>query len=119
MLIEQMILAHHRLVNLQRKADEASTLEAIKVLNAAVVRLMGEFRRCALAIRQYRLPPGQKQFNLIKEQNIQVNSSPSEETLSKQSQLNSDDPLARRMHGTHTPATGRKEKLEEPASLVG
>ena len=88
MLIEQMVLAHHRLARLQVRAHGATNTELIKVLNAAAVRLMGEIRRFALSIRQYRLPPGQKQFNLIKEQHIQVTPEPPKATLPKRSELN-------------------------------
>src|SRR5208283_1342618 len=69
-LVEQLFLAHHRLAKLQVQADAAKTREAIKVLNAAVVRLAGEFRRLALAIRAYRLPPSSRNFNLIHQQNV-------------------------------------------------
>ena len=94
MLIEQMVIAHHRLAQLQVKAHEATNTEFIKVLNAAAVRLMGEIRRFALSIRQYRMPPGQKQFDPIKEQHTQVTPEAPEPpelpkaTLPKRSELN-------------------------------
>jgi hypothetical protein len=70
MMVEQMIFAHHRIAALHAKAASATTIEAIKVFNAAVVRLMGEFRRSALALKAYRQPPAQKSFSVVHQQNV-------------------------------------------------
>jgi hypothetical protein len=53
MLYDQAAIAHHRLIRLQEKASKAKTLETAQVYNQAATRLMTEFRRFALAIRQY------------------------------------------------------------------
>jgi hypothetical protein len=54
MMIEQLALANYRIAQLHVSARNASALEAIKLLNAAASRLLGEFRRTALALRAYR-----------------------------------------------------------------
>jgi hypothetical protein len=60
MLIEQLTFAHLRIAQLQSLAGTAKANEAIKLLNSAASRLLGEFRRTALAVRAYRghLPEG-------------------------------------------------------------
>ena len=69
-LLEQLVLAHHRLARLHARAAEATHTDAIRVLNAAAIRLLGEVRRTALAIRTYRLPPGTKSFSVVHQQNV-------------------------------------------------
>ena len=61
MLIEQLTFAHLRIAQLQSLAGTAKAHEAIKLLNASASRLLGEFRRTALAVRAYRgrLPEGE------------------------------------------------------------
>lgn len=50
MMIEQLALAHFRIAQLQIKAAHAEGLEAAKIYNAMAARLLGEFRRSALAL---------------------------------------------------------------------
>jgi hypothetical protein len=69
-LLEQLALAHFRLGQLHVRADAASDPDRLKILNAAAVRLLGELRRLALAIRQYRLPHAARSFSVIHQQNI-------------------------------------------------
>lgn len=70
MLIEQITLAHHRVAQLHAAAAEAKSAELVKALNAAAVRLTGEFRRLALALRTYRQPISTKHFTVVKQQNV-------------------------------------------------
>jgi hypothetical protein len=56
MLVEQAALAHHRLIDLHKRANRAELIDHVKVFNAAAIRLTGEFRRLALALRTYRSP---------------------------------------------------------------
>jgi hypothetical protein len=70
MLFDQAAIAHQRLAQLQAQAHKAKTLEAAKVYNQAATRLMGEFRRFALAIKQYQQPPSAKSFAVIHQQNV-------------------------------------------------
>ena len=60
MLIEQLMVGHHRALVLHAKAAEANTIEAAKAYNAAVVRMMAELRRWPrrLAIIAHRSCPG-------------------------------------------------------------
>ncbi len=69
-LLEQLFLVHNRLAMLQAQAAEAKTLEEAKVYNSAAARLLAEFRRLALAIRQYRQPTGSRTFSVIHQQNV-------------------------------------------------
>lgn len=53
-LVEQLALAHFRIGQLHATAGKAQGLEATKILNGVTSRLLGEFRRTALALRAYR-----------------------------------------------------------------
>lgn len=54
MMLEQLAMAHFRIAQLHGKAGQAQGIEAEKMLCSAAARLLGEFRRTALAIRIYR-----------------------------------------------------------------
>lgn len=54
MLIQQLAMAHFRIGELHIKATEAKSVELVKAYNSAASRLLGEFRRVALAISTYR-----------------------------------------------------------------
>lgn len=54
MVIEQLAIAHLSLGLLSCKATRAATPEAVGIYSGAASRLMGEFRRSALAIQAYR-----------------------------------------------------------------
>lgn len=66
MMLEQLALAHFRIGQLQVSAGHAKALEATKIYNSAASRLLGEFRRTALALRVYRgrVPEDKPQKNL-------------------------------------------------------
>jgi hypothetical protein len=66
MLLEQLAMAHFRIGQLHGAAGQAQTLEGTKLLSAAAARLLGEFRRTALAIRAYRhgVPEGKSERQL-------------------------------------------------------
>jgi hypothetical protein len=70
MLLEQFAMAHFRLGQLHIQADVATDAERLKILNAVAVRLLGELRRLALAIRLYRTPVSPKQFAVVHQQNV-------------------------------------------------
>jgi hypothetical protein len=61
MLLEQLGLAHFRIAQLHADAGRAQGVEAAKIYNSVAARLLGEFRRTALALRVYRarLPESQ------------------------------------------------------------
>jgi len=54
MLVEELVWAHHNVGRLLVRASVAKDADEQKMLNAGAVRLMGEFRRCALAVQSYR-----------------------------------------------------------------
>jgi len=54
MLVEQLAFVHLRLVALHLEASRVKTPEGVKVYNGACARLMGEFRRTALALSEMR-----------------------------------------------------------------
>src|SRR5262245_60211084 len=60
MLTEQLALAHFRIAQLHADAGQARGVEAAKIYNSLAARMLGEFRRTALALRVYRtrLPEG-------------------------------------------------------------
>jgi len=70
MLIEQITLAHHNIGRLHSSAAAAKTVDEAKVYNAAAAKLLGEFRRTALALKQYREPTPARQYMMVKQQNI-------------------------------------------------
>jgi hypothetical protein len=54
MLLQQLAVAHFRIGQLHIGARHATGTEAVKLYTAAASRLLGEFRRTALALRAYR-----------------------------------------------------------------
>lgn len=70
MLIEQLALAHQRVAQLHAQAEEAKSAEVAKVYLTAAIRLTGELRRLALALRQYRDPLPKRSFTVIRQQNL-------------------------------------------------
>ncbi len=69
-LLEELWLAHYQIADLHILASKGANAEITKIYSAAAVRLMGEVRRTALAIRAYRQPPSKKSFSVIQQQNI-------------------------------------------------
>jgi hypothetical protein len=56
MLLEQLAWAHHVLGRLHVQAGSRDNAEESAAFHAAAARLMGEFRRSALALKSYRQP---------------------------------------------------------------
>ena len=54
MMIEQLAMAHLRIGDLHLHAAHATGSELIKILNAATMRALSEFRKTALALAAYR-----------------------------------------------------------------
>ena len=50
-MIEQIALAHHKIGELYYRARRVNSPEKVKVYNAAIAALLGEFRRMALALK--------------------------------------------------------------------
>jgi hypothetical protein len=73
MLIEQLALAHHNIGRLSMRAADARTLEETRILEGAMARLISEFRKTSLALKEFREPTARRQFTLIKQQNLAHN----------------------------------------------
>ena len=69
-LIGQIVLAHHRVAQLHAQAEHAKSIDEAKVFTTAAVRLTGELRRLALALKQYREPASKKSFAVVKQQTL-------------------------------------------------
>ena len=69
-MLEQIAVAHHRILSLHAEAAQAETAEMIEVLNAAATKLAAELRRLCLAVREYRSPITAKHVTLVKQQNL-------------------------------------------------
>jgi hypothetical protein len=54
MMLQQLALAHFRIGQLHASAGDARSVEEAKIFNAAAARMLGEFRRTALALQVYR-----------------------------------------------------------------
>ena|GEM_PF-2307198 len=123
MMIEQLQLCHHRLAILQAEASAAKTLEGVKIYNAAATRLMSEFRKSALALRDYRLGPSRKNVAFIRQQNVaaaggsqtvEYQDQSNKDSFSRQSKLNKPE------EGLHElrERVARGEHVAEPAAVA-
>ena len=70
MLIQQLVWAHHQIGNLAGKAAHPATLQEVAIYNQALARILAEFRRSTLALRDYRSGPSAKQVTIVKQQNV-------------------------------------------------
>ncbi len=70
MLTEQLIVAHHRITELHAESACADTPKIKELYNAAALRLLNEFRKTALALREYRTPVVSKNLTLVNQQNV-------------------------------------------------
>ena len=70
MLVEQLLWAHHRIGDLHAASAMADSAEVAEVYNSAATRLMSEFRRTSLALREYRAPNIPTQLTVVRQQNL-------------------------------------------------
>lgn len=70
MMVEQLAMAHHRVAQLHVHVEQSQNIDERKVYLSAANRLTGEFRRLALALKQYREPSSKKQFTVVRQQNV-------------------------------------------------
>jgi hypothetical protein len=70
MLIEQMLIAHHTVGRLSVRAAGAQTAEEAKTYHDITARFLGEFRRCALALKTYRSPVVPQQLTVVSQHNV-------------------------------------------------
>jgi hypothetical protein len=119
MMLEQLIMAHQRLCKLHVQADAAKTPESQKVLNTAATRLMGEVRRMALSIRQYRQPASPRQFQVVHQQNVATAGAKQDVTFVDHSQAGETDvsfSTSRSELGGNEAAEGRLEGMHDGSS---
>jgi hypothetical protein len=64
MMLEQQLWAHSRIGDLHAQSANSETPEVIVAYTLAAARLMAEFRKSALALREYRSPVVPKQVVL-------------------------------------------------------
>lgn len=72
-MLEQLAMVHHKIGRLNRLSADATTLEEAKVYDAGSACLLGELRRLALAIKDYRSPTPTQHVTLVKQQNVAQN----------------------------------------------
>ena len=70
MLVEQLLWAHFRIGDLHAQSALADSAEIAEVYNSAATKLMGEFRRTGLALREFRSPFVPRQLMVVKQQNV-------------------------------------------------
>ncbi|MHB9048664.1 MAG: hypothetical protein ACYC35_22335 [Pirellulales bacterium] len=70
MLAEQLLWAHHTIGQLHTKAASAQTAEEAGIYHSASARVMAEFRRTTLALREYRSPAVPRQVTVVNQQNV-------------------------------------------------
>jgi len=73
LMLEQILLLHHRLARVHALAGKANDVEALRILSAAAARLSGELRRMVLALRSYRSPVVTKAVTFVKMQAVAEN----------------------------------------------
>ena len=70
MLIEQLLLAHHRIGDLHAHSACSESAEEAVLYNGAALRLMAEFRKTSLALREYRTPVATPNVTVVRQQNV-------------------------------------------------
>jgi hypothetical protein len=70
MLLEQLLMAHHQISGLYGETADVSAPEGKELIHAAAARLLGEFRRTALALKEYRNAASLKQLTVVGQQNV-------------------------------------------------
>lgn len=74
MLVEQLLMAHHRIGELHAQSACADRPEEAALYNAAAARLLNEFRKTSLALREYRTPVVSRSLTVVNQQNVAAGS---------------------------------------------
>ena len=106
MIIEQLALAHFNLGLLSCKAANAGKVEAVGVYSGAAARMMGEFRRSALALQAYRAASRQLAHDPTKDLVI-----PREDADTLDDQSGKDASTTNWMRGRRSPMQARRSSL--------
>jgi len=102
MMIEQLLIAHHRIGELHAEAACAENPEVATLYQVTAARLMNEFRKTSLALREYRTPVTSPKVTLVRQQNVAsgnqqvayVNGRDETEEKSPRSELGGKEPKA-------------------------
>lgn len=70
LIIDQLLWAHFSIGRLQTTAAGAATAEVNGAFTLAITRLMAEFRKTLLALREYRSPLTPRQITVVQQQNV-------------------------------------------------
>lgn len=70
MMIEQLVIAHHRIGDLHAEAACAGNPEVAALYQATAARLMNEFRKSAMALREYQTPVTSPNVTVVGQQNV-------------------------------------------------
>lgn len=76
MLLEQLALAHHAMGRLHVRAGMRENMDEVSACHAAVARLMGEFRRHALGLQEYREASAKRTKSKPERQPVATKSTP-------------------------------------------
>jgi hypothetical protein len=66
---EQFVVAHHQVLHLHHKITLCKSDDGVRIVSAAASRLLGEMRRLAVVIRNFRTGPAHRSFQVIGQQN--------------------------------------------------
>jgi hypothetical protein len=72
LMVEQLALAHNAICKLYVRAASADDAALSEVCFAALARLLAEFRRLTLALKEYRGPALSQVVNMVEQQNVAV-----------------------------------------------
>ena len=73
MLVEQLMLGHEAICSMHVNVHNmkiAKSADGVALLTSSLTRLTAEFRKTALALKQYTAPPPTPQYTLVKQQNV-------------------------------------------------
>ncbi len=114
LLVEQALLAHHTVARLFVEAAKSTRSDAVKVRLDAAARLLGELRRCVLAVAEYRERSGNCRSTLRapNPEPASVDQEPCEPPALPASQIAAPCPGEKPLDGK----LGSNEALDEPAA---
>jgi hypothetical protein len=70
MLVDQLVWCHHASGQLLAEAAATVDVKHRESLNNSAIKLMAEFRRSTLALRDFQTPPAVKHVTVVKQQNV-------------------------------------------------
>lgn len=73
MLVEQLMLGHEAICSMHVNVHNmkiAKSADGVALLTSSLTRLTAEFRKTALALKQYTAPPPTPQYTVVRQQNV-------------------------------------------------